>query len=295
MPRKIIILSAILLLPTLNITAQKLAEMNIAGKVRKVTETLYNIQNKEQKLYSRNIYFFSTGGQLERTENYSYKADTLYFTSVWLHNKMEKVTETNNYRSSDSDKTLNQYDKLGNIVKIESVREGKTTVVTYTNKYDKKDRLIEKAVYGRLGIFKRSTMGYDKAGNKITEFVYNEASGLEYADTFTYDKHNNRIKNVHHIAGDKSSSSTSTTRYDSLNRKTEETIYKQNGDMDWKHSYEYDPFGDLLKNRFYYSSGYYEDTFYEYSDRDISNNWQKKTITEYGEPRRIVQRAIEYY
>lgn len=295
MPGKITILSAVLLMSALFTSAQKLKEMNITGKPRKVTETLYNIKNNGQQIDSRNTLFFSADGLLERTENDLYKADTISLTLVTFYNKKEKVTETQAHRSSGIEKTLTQYDDLDNIIKSESVTPGKTIIVSYKNKYDKKGQLIEKAVYGKLGVFKNTTMSYDKAGNKITEHVYNEATALEYADTFVYDRNHNRVKNIHHVSNDKKSSSVNITRYDSLNREVEVTIYKPGGDMNWKHLYEYNQWGDIVKNRFFYSSGSYEDTFYLYTDRDRFNNWLKKTVTEYGEPSRVVQRVIEYY
>lgn len=126
---------------------------------------------------------------------------------------------------------ISTYDKKGRLIQEVKLDSSGVCVVTETNKYNRKDDLIEHVVYqgNSTTILEKTEIQYDKFGRDTLKIEYDQ-NGLKSKTSYTYDNFDNRITETMIDANGKIVRSVS-MQYDKRGMLLSRIIKNENGDV----------------------------------------------------------------
>lgn len=218
-------------------------------------------------------YLYNTKNQIIEINDFSKDGGEIYSKKTYIYIK-DKLKEENvyNYKpyKSLSEKVINDYDELGNMIK--------------STNYNKDGKFSSKVIFK-----------YDKYGNQIEMKILDSINETSYLSRYKYDSKKNQIeeKNIN----EDGSFELIKRKYDNYHNiieinKQDMPIVVYMGDIK---KYKYN--NNLVieyTHLFGYSDEVYEKIKYVYVF-DKNKNWIKKTIIKNGVPEKIIERVIEYY
>jgi len=244
------------------------AELNLSGKVKSITSTSYEAEEKFGEIVISEI----------RTESESRTPAAEPIEKITF-NKKGNIIEINRYGSDGSlaSKSTYKYDDEGNRIELNRYDSDGNLSWKETYKNDNEGNRIEMNTYGSDGSLSwKRTYKYDDEGNKIEISIYEHRFGRDGnffgKSTYKYDDEGNRIE-INRYGSDGSLASKITYKYDDEGNRIEENKYIQ----------FYDPDGSLTSKHTYK---------YEY---DKKGNWISRIEFEDDVPEYITEREIEYF
>ena len=262
-----------------------LADQDIKGKVKCITETTYQYKRpkydlKGDSIWWRDITYYNTAG------NYEYRE--LYYGKV-LSNKNKYIYDEHNNLTHEWDLT---------IPRVDTLKPGDSIIgnnYIYSYKYDAKGNVLfeTSSVYAWLSDGTKRTkyeMKYDDARNMTEQkWYYTPDSSLQNTFTFKYDGDGNMTQENCY---DKKGQLTYIERhqYDSKGHLTYQMIYNNHDSLLRKEEgVHYDNNGNNIGN--------YPSEWYEYPNVDEKGNWLTMYLRDNISkiPRERHERTIEYY
>lgn len=287
--------------------------------------------NSKGELNFRYSYQYDEKGN--KTNEISYDSDNKIDNNKIFDEKGNKIEET--YYDSKGkleSRTANKYDEKGNMIEKEYFELDKLMErEKYVYKYDSKGNKIEVegSLYDSEGELKdrmKNINKYDRKGNVIEEIRYDLSGDLNNKFTYKYDKNDNEIEFCNYNSNGVLISKRSAKIDEKGNKLMNENLQNFNPvkninilgeesiniNYDSKHNrqiFEYNSYGDLIKEVKYESYLFNEIVMYEneYSEvydykYDKENNWVIKTERfvkegnlEKENATEITEREIEYY
>lgn len=248
------------------------SENKLKGKVKSITERTYKAVGyfddaKKLELLSYSHILINIGGDLLQEEKY--KADsTLESKEIREYHRKGYITASFRYKSNEilESKSTYKCDIKGNPVE--------------ENSYSDKDILLEKTIYK-----------YDLKGNEIEITRYNSVGILQGKIKYEYDVYGNISKNA--IYNSKTEVSNEFFHKDG-NTLTSHYISMA---LEEQSENKYDIKGNIIESTITtirpsdwptFSSTYK----YEY---DKKGNWLRNVYSNFGIPKEVTERVIEYY
>lgn len=277
-----------------------LADFNLKGRVKIMSETKHNIEDKfgileKVSIDSKNINSFNQNGNITEERSYSYDGDLI-------------------------EKTTYNYDKINNLVEIITTDHILFKHKRITKEYNEKNLLIAEKQYEKQNndseefLYYNYTYKYDKVGNLIE--VCNSPSQKDCSSKTIYEYNSNGLISteifMNSLLSDKitgkmaplSVFSKQKFEYDSKKRIIEvvtfnsKSIFDLSSELEFysKENYEYDRKNGLLnKKREQDENDKIREVFYKYEKFDSQKNWIEQTQYIGEIPYYVITREIEYY
>ena len=266
-------------------TKSDLANQNIKGKVKCITETTYyykrpKYRTKGDSIWWKDITYYNPAGNYEYKEQYMGKVLSNKYKYIYdgynnlIHEWDLVIPKVDTLKPGDSIVGNNyvykyKYDSKGNVlVKTASIyawlSDG-THRIKYEMKYDDAGNMKQqKRYWGRDSSLQNTfTFKYDGDGNMTEEYCYDKKGQLSYIDRQQYDSKGHMTYQLMY------------NNHDSLLRKEEGVHYDDNGN----------------------NIGNYPSEWYEYPNVDTQGNWLTMYLRDNISiiPRQRHERTIEYY
>lgn len=169
-----------------------LENMGLKGKVKTLTETIYETKDD----ISKNISLFDDNGNLIEINSYGnrpYDSNlTLRYKAIYKYDEKGREIECDN---GIGGRTLSKYDEKGNKTEEALYRSADNRLLSkYINKYDEQGNKLEEAEYDPNGrLIKSFTIKHDNKGREIERI-----SGIsdKFRSKIKYDKRGNIIEDT---------------------------------------------------------------------------------------------------
>jgi hypothetical protein len=164
--------------------------LKLVNNVNTFKETTITVQKGLKQILSKDSIVFYKDGGLKYSVHINYKNDTISSISKLIGDAHGNITETFFYSPKSLLKThsVKTYDANNQCISLRSEESTKTINITYKNKYDAKERLVEVRLSGQNGEFERRTYEYDKNNKVIREDISN--SWLKATNMWRFEKNN---------------------------------------------------------------------------------------------------------
>jgi len=230
-----------------------LSKMDLNGKVRSLTETVYDAEGQSMEIQkrgmrSRAVHLFNEQGN--SVEESYFKPDGSQKSIATIkYNKKGQIIE-NVLMNSDGDqeyKETFEYDRSGHLVKKDHLNMEGTVYYSETCKYDKEGNEIERNCYwtdnsmGTIILSQREDGTIEKEfqrslgrqGSQVTKIL------------FKYDDNGNRIEQAYYKP-DGSLNVKYVSKFDGKGNKIETDIYNSGDKMESRSVYKYDEKGNMI-------------------------------------------------
>jgi len=206
---------------------------DINGNITRMYKWKYDENNNEIELA-----FYNSDGSLDHKYTYTYDE------------RNNKIQETEYDENGDiEEQTKWKYDENNKTIEEELVISSYSWEDPYIAiyLYDDNDNKIQSTTYDINGNITRMYKSkYDENNNKIEWAVYNADGTLDYKYIYTYDENNNKIEEIEYDENENE-----VERITSITIERENyysyTDYKEDGTIDWLHSWEYFPESKTLE------------------------------------------------
>ncbi len=193
---------------------RSLSELNLKGKVRKLTETEFDGIERSGKIQrgvvgQKKISFFDTSGYIARIRYYPQSNTKSQMQTLFTYDKKLGITEECLYvelggKSVLWRKIVIRYDKTGKQIEkeqfihsgVDSLLQESKTTFSYDSTYLKCEGIIYSSrndVHGNTIDTSRESYIYDRKGNVLKKFSIDQ-KGKSTRSEFNYDEENNLIE-----------------------------------------------------------------------------------------------------
>lgn len=277
---------------------------NSKGDITEMSKTEYD--DKGTKIHSKHYnsegnldYIFKNNEKGQNIEFTNYNSNgTVRDLNTYKYNEYGKQTEKKTYEP-DENGTLQLkytfdlvYDEKRNLIRESRYYPNGYIFYEHNYKYDDNNNLLEHIDHFQdKYIFK-----YDINGKEIEKIWYRHQLGNKLLKTFKskYDENGNKIENITYNS-EGNLIFKETYKYDENGNIICYTKFEPDRGYDFKISYKYDINRNVIQSKHLNSEGNsnYENTFKFKFDK--KNNWIERIKYEYGRPKYMIERNIEYY
>lgn len=268
-----------------------------------------------------NITEFDNNGTKTQSKHYNSKGNLDYifkynkkghFIELTYYNSEGRIRDTKTYKYNENGKKTEEkhfepnekgtlqlkltfeltYDKKRNLIREFRYYPNGFIFYEQNYKYDTNNNLIEHIDHFKDKYFFK----YDLNGKEIEKIWYRHMLDDKLLKTFTtkYNEIGKQIENATHNS-EGILILKETYKYDENGNKTCYLKFEPDRGVDFKILYKYDNNGYVIESKQINSEGEsnYENTFKFKFDK--KNNWTERIKFEYGHPKYMIERIIEYY
>lgn len=270
------------------------------GKIKSITQYNYAIEGGDNGVEADELAFkvvqlFDEDGNCN--EEYRYAADGMLKGKVVYkyHPLSGRLVEERHYDANAKYKYSenHHYDPRGNEIMRKSIKSDKNLFLKATMEYDEQNNILQEKTCSPGGrVLSRALWKYDSRNNPIEETTYDPDQGQTRKSTYKYDDRNNLIeeKNTYYDL-----SVTTTYKWDTLTRLTEECHYTAEGRVEKVVKHTYDERNEETEQTTFAGDGILLKKMHFTYTYDAHNNLIKKIQTENEKDIILFHREIAYY